>query len=58
MRQAVRLLEWVPTVLIVIPIALPIVQAAGIDLIWFCTLVAVALLLMFPKLPTWLPSVN
>ena len=36
-------LEWVPIVLIVIPVVLPIVQAAGIDLIWFCTLVAVTL---------------
>jgi len=36
-------LEWVPIVLIVIPILLPIVQKAGIDLIWFCTLVAVCL---------------
>jgi TRAP-type mannitol/chloroaromatic compound transport system permease large subunit len=36
-------LEWVPIVLIVVPIALPIVTAAGIDLIWFCTLVAVTL---------------
>jgi TRAP-type mannitol/chloroaromatic compound transport system permease large subunit len=96
-------LEWVPIVLIVIPIVLPIVQAAGIDLIWFCTLVAVtlqtawlsppvalsayflkgvvpqwelkdiyagmvqfmilqllavALLLIFPKLATWLPTLN
>ncbi len=96
-------LEWVPIVLVVIPIVLPLVQAAGIDLIWFCTLVAmtlqtawlsppvalsayflkgvvpqwelkdiyagmvqfmilqlvgVGLLLMFPKLATWLPSVN
>jgi tripartite ATP-independent transporter DctM subunit len=96
-------LEWVPIVLVVIPIVLPMVQAAGIDLIWFCTLVAmtlqtawlsppvalsayflkgvvpqwdlkdiyagmvqfmmlqilgVALLLMFPKLATWLPSIN
>jgi len=96
-------LEWVPIVLIVMPIAVPIVQAAGIDLIWFCTLVAVTLqtawlsppvalsayflkgvvpqwslkdiyagmvqfmvlqllgvglLLLFPKLATWLPSVN
>ena len=96
-------LEWVPIVLIVVPIVLPIVQAAGIDLIWFCTLVAVTLqtawlsppvalsayflkgvvpqwdmkdiyagmvqfmvlqlfavglLLIFPKLATWLPSVN
>jgi tripartite ATP-independent transporter DctM subunit len=96
-------LEWVPIVLIVVPVVLPIVQAAGIDLIWFCTLVAVtlqtawlsppvalsayflkgvvpqwelkdiykgmlqfmmlqvlavAILMMFPKLATWLPSVN
>ncbi|MFG5411316.1 TRAP transporter large permease subunit, partial [Piscinibacter sakaiensis] len=36
-------LEWVPIVLIIVPIVLPIVQAAGIDLIWFCTLVAVVL---------------
>ena len=96
-------LEWVPIVLIVMPIAVPIVQAAGINLIWFCTLVAVTLqtawlsppvalsayflkgvvpqwslkdiyagmvqfmilqligvglLLIFPKLATWLPSLN
>jgi len=96
-------LEWVPIVLIVVPIALPIVTAAGIDLIWFCTLVAVTLqtawlsppvalsayflkgvvpqwdlkdiyagmvqfmvlqllavgiVMLFPKLATWLPSVN
>jgi tripartite ATP-independent transporter DctM subunit len=36
-------LEWVPIVLIVIPIVLPIVQKAGIDTIWFCTLVAMVL---------------
>ncbi|MBM3733324.1 MAG: TRAP transporter large permease subunit [Acidimicrobiia bacterium] len=36
-------LEWVPIVLIVVPILLPIVQKAGIDLVWFCTLVAVCL---------------
>jgi tripartite ATP-independent transporter DctM subunit len=36
-------LEWVPIVLVVIPIVLPIVQAAKIDLIWFCTLVAMTL---------------
>ena len=36
-------LEWVPIVLIVVPIVLPIVQAANIDLIWFCTLVAMTL---------------
>lgn len=96
-------LEWVPIVLIVLPITLPIVQAAGIDLIWFSTLVAVTLqtawlsppvalsayflrgvvprwqltdiyagmvqfmvlqvigvglLVLFPKLATWLPTVN
>jgi TRAP-type mannitol/chloroaromatic compound transport system permease large subunit len=93
----------VPIVLIVVPIVLPIVQAANIDLIWFCTLVAVtlqtawlsppvalsayflrgvapnwplrdiylgmlqfmglqllgvAILLLFPRLATWLPSLN
>jgi tripartite ATP-independent transporter DctM subunit len=36
-------LEWVPIVLIVIPILLPAVQKLGIDLVWFCTLVAVNL---------------
>lgn len=96
-------LEWVPIVLIVVPIFLPIIKAAGIDLIWFTTLVAVTLqtawlsppvalsayflkgvaptwkitdiyagmsqfmvlqiiavilLLIFPQLATWLPSVN
>jgi len=96
-------LEWVPIVLIVVPIFIPIVKAAGIDIIWFSTLVAVtlqtawlsppvalsayflkgvvprwditdiymgmiqfmglqvlavALLLAFPKLTTWLPSIN
>lgn len=96
-------LEWVPIVLVVVPITLPIVQAAGIDIIWYSTLVAmtlqtawlsppvalsayflkgvvpqwelkeiyagmvqfmvlqlvgVGLLLIFPKLATWLPSIN
>lgn len=96
-------LEWVPIVLVVVPITLPIVHAAGIDIIWYSTLVAmtlqtawlsppvalsayflkgvvpqwglkdiyagmvqfmvlqiigVGLLLTFPKLATWLPSVN
>jgi len=36
-------LEWVPIVLIVIPIMLPLVQKLGIDLVWFCTLVAMCL---------------
>jgi TRAP-type mannitol/chloroaromatic compound transport system permease large subunit len=36
-------LEWVPIVLIVVPILLPLVQKMGIDLLWFCTLVAVCL---------------
>ena len=36
-------LEWVPIVLIVIPILLPAVIELGIDLVWFCTLVAVCL---------------
>jgi tripartite ATP-independent transporter DctM subunit len=36
-------LEWVPIVLIVVPIFLPLVNKLGIDLVWFCTLVAVCL---------------
>ncbi len=36
-------LEWVPIVLVVVPIFLPIIQKLGIDLVWFCTLVAVCL---------------
>ena len=36
-------LEWVPIVLIVVPIMLPLVQKLGIDKIWFCTLVAVCM---------------
>ncbi len=36
-------LEWVPIVLVVVPIFLPIVNKLGIDLVWFCTLVAVCL---------------
>ena len=36
-------LEWVPIVLIVVPIMLPLVTKLGIDLVWFCTLVAVCL---------------
>jgi len=36
-------LEWVPIILIVVPILLPLVQKLGIDLVWFCTLVAVCL---------------
>ena len=36
-------LEWVPIVLIVVPILLPLVQKLGIDIVWFCTLVAVCL---------------
>ena len=36
-------LGWVPIVLIVVPILLPLVKALNIDLIWFCTLVAVCL---------------
>jgi tripartite ATP-independent transporter DctM subunit len=36
-------LEWVPIVLVVIPILLPAVKSVGIDLVWFCTLVAVCL---------------
>ena len=36
-------LEWVPIVLIVIPILLPLVDKLGIDKVWFCILVAVCL---------------
>jgi len=36
-------LEWVPIVLIVVPIFLPVVKHLGIDLVWFCTLVGVCL---------------
>ena len=36
-------LEWVPIILIVIPILLPVVRELGIDLVWFCILVAVNL---------------
>ena len=36
-------LEWVPIVLIVVPILLPLVTKLGINLVWFCTLVAVCL---------------
>src|SRR6187551_3049125 len=36
-------LEWVPIVLIVVPILLPLVTKMGIDIVWFCTLVAVCL---------------
>jgi len=36
-------LEWVPIILIVVPILLPLVQKLGIDLLWFSMLVAVCL---------------
>ena len=36
-------LEWVPIVLIIIPILMPMVREMGYDLTWFCTLVAVTL---------------
>jgi len=36
-------LEWVPIVLIIIPILLPMVRELGYNLTWFCTLVAVTL---------------
>lgn len=36
-------LEWVPIVVIVIPIFLPLVEQLNFDLIWFSTLVAVTL---------------
>jgi len=36
-------LEWVPIVLIFVPILLPVVIELGIDLVWFSILVAVTL---------------
>lgn len=36
-------LEWVPIVVIVVPIFLPLVREQGFDLVWFSTLVAVTL---------------
>ena len=36
-------LEWVPIVLVVVPIMLPLVKQLGIDLVWFGTLVAVCM---------------
>lgn len=36
-------LEWVPIVLIIIPILMPLVRVEGYNLVWFCTLVAVTL---------------
>ncbi|MGH6662539.1 MAG: TRAP transporter large permease subunit, partial [Rhodospirillales bacterium] len=36
-------LEWVPIIVIVLPIFLPLVKGLGIDLVWFGTLVAVTL---------------
>lgn len=36
-------LEWVPIVLIIVPILLPTVNLIGYDLVWFCILVAVTL---------------
>lgn len=36
-------LEWVPIVLIVVPIFLPVVKQLEINLIWFCTLICVCL---------------
>jgi tripartite ATP-independent transporter DctM subunit len=36
-------LEWVPIVLIIIPILMPMVREVGYNLTWFCTLVAVTL---------------
>jgi len=36
-------LEWVPIVLIIIPIMMPLVRQMDYNLLWFCTLVAVTL---------------
>lgn len=93
-------MEWVPIVLIILPIMLPTVKAMGVDLLWFaivyavtlqtswlsppvalscyfikgciphwhlsdiykgmiefiaCQIVGIGLIMMFPKLVTWLP---
>lgn len=36
-------LEWIPIVLVMVPIVLPVVKQMGIDLLWFCILIAVTL---------------
>jgi tripartite ATP-independent transporter DctM subunit len=36
-------LEWIPIVLVVVPIVLPAIKQMGIDPLWFCILVAVTL---------------
>ena len=36
-------LEWVPIVVVVIPIMLPLVRELGIDMLWFSILVAVCM---------------
>lgn len=36
-------LEWVPIVLIIIPILMPLVRQMEYNLVWFCILVAVTL---------------
>ncbi|MBQ9406965.1 MAG: TRAP transporter large permease subunit [Desulfovibrio sp.] len=36
-------MEWIPIVLILVPLLLPVVDAMGYDKLWFCMLVAVTL---------------
>jgi tripartite ATP-independent transporter DctM subunit len=36
-------LEWIPIVLVIVPILLPVVKQMGIDMLWFSILVAVTL---------------
>src|SRR5690606_13439450 len=36
-------LEWIPIVLVIVPILLPVVKQMGMDVLWFCILVAVTL---------------
>ena len=36
-------LEWVPIVVIIVPIFLPILEALKVDMVWFCILLAVTL---------------
>jgi TRAP-type mannitol/chloroaromatic compound transport system permease large subunit len=47
-----RPLEWVPIVLIIVPILLTLVPKLNIDMVWFCTQVAVTLQTAWLSRPT------
>ena len=36
-------MEWIPIILILVPLTLPVVDAMGYDKLWYCMLVAVTL---------------